>query len=142
MRPRRAQIRSESLFSLDQSSKSPLVWVFSLFPFLQRLKGTHFSVDPEIMTPAAGKSTKPMCYKLYGVLYHHDEPVGGRGYTVDVLQQNGESRDGEAWSHIDGEAMSAVRHEDVFVNGGQENERVDDGCVYMLFYSRTDPAKA
>jgi hypothetical protein len=36
--------------------------------------------------------------------------------------------------------VSAVGHEDVF--GGQENERVDDGCVYMLFYYRTAPARA
>ena len=91
------------------------------------------------MTPAAGKSTKPMHYKLYGVLYHHGEPAGGRNYTVDVLHQNGESCDGETWLHIEDQVISAVRHEDVF--GGQENDRVDGRCVYMLFYSRTDPSK-
>ena len=92
------------------------------------------------MVPAAGKSTKPMRYKLYGVLYHHGESAGGGHYTVDVLHQNGDSSSGEAWLHIDDEAVGALRHEDVFE--GQENERVDDRCVYMLFYCRTAPAQA
>ena len=86
------------------------------------------------MVPAAGKSTKPMHYKLYGVLYHYGESVASGRYAVDVLYQNGDSSDGEAWLHIDDEAVSVVRHEDVF--GGQENERDGDGCVYMLFYCR------
>ena len=81
----------------------------------------------------------PMHYKLYGALYTHDESAGGRHYTVDVLHENGESSDGDFWLHIEDEAVSAVRHEDVF--GGRENERVDDGCVYMLLYYRTALAK-
>ena len=89
------------------------------------------------MVPSAGKSTKPMHYKLYGVLYHHGDPAGGRHYTVDVLHKNVDSSDGEAWMHIDDEAVSVVRHEDVFE--GQENDQEDDGCVYMLFYCRTAP---
>ena len=89
------------------------------------------------MVHALGKSTKSMHYKLNGVLYHHDESAGGRHYSVDVLHENGESSDGEVWLHIDDEAVSAVRHEDVFGGRGRENERVDDACVYMLFYYRT-----
>ena len=81
-----------------------------------------------------------MHYKLYGVLYHHGESAGGGHYTVDILHQNGDNSDGEVWLHIDDEAVSAVGREDVF--GGQENERVDDGCVYMLFYCRNAPAQA
>ena len=91
------------------------------------------------MVPAAGKSTKPMHYKLYGVLYHHGESAASGHYTVDVLHKNGDSSDGEGWLHIDDEYVSAVGHEEVF--GGQENERVDDGCVYMLFYCRTAPSQ-
>ena len=92
------------------------------------------------MVPSAGKSTKPMMpYKLYGVLYHHGESTDRTHYTVDVLHQNGESSDGETWLHIYDEMVSVVRDEDVF--GGQESERVDNGCVYMLFYCRTAPAK-
>jgi hypothetical protein len=41
--------------------------------------------------------------------------------------------------HIDDEAVSAVREEDVF--GGHERERGDDRCVYMLFYCRTASAR-
>ena len=81
-----------------------------------------------------------MHYKLYGVLYHHGESAGGGHYTVDILHQNGDSSDGEVWLHIDDEAVSAVGHEDVF--GEQENQQVDDGCVYMLFYCHTAPAQA
>ena len=92
------------------------------------------------MVPAAGKSTKPMHYKLYGVLYHHGESAGGGHYTVDVIHENRDVSDGEGWLHIDDEAVSAVRHEDVF--GGQEKDREDDGCVYMLFYCRTSTAPA
>ena len=92
------------------------------------------------MVPATGKSTNPLRYKLYGVLYHHSESAASGRYTVDVLHQNRDSSDGEGWLHIEDEAVSAVRHEDVF--GGQENERVDDGYVYMLFYCLITPAQA
>ena len=80
-----------------------------------------------------------MYYKLYGVLYHHGESAGGRYYTVNVLHQNGDSSDGETWLHIEDENMSAVRHEYVF--GEQENDRVEDQCVHMLFYCRAALAK-
>ena len=86
------------------------------------------------MAPVAGKSPEPVQYKLHGVLYHHGESAGSGHYTVDVLHQNGDSSNTEAWLHIDDDAVSVVRHEDVF--GREENERVDDGCVYMLFYCR------
>jgi ubiquitin C-terminal hydrolase len=89
----------------------------------------------EIMS---GKSVDPAHYKLYGVLYHHDESATGK-YTVDVLRSNKESGDGETWLHIDDEAVSVVRHEDVF--GGHEKERVGDQCAYMLFYCRTASAR-
>ena len=92
------------------------------------------------MVPAAGKSTNPLRYKLYGVLYHHGESAASGRYTVDVLHQNRDSSDGEVWLHIYDETVSAVRYEEVF--GGQENDRVDDGCVYMLFYCLITPAQA
>jgi ubiquitin carboxyl-terminal hydrolase 10 len=74
-------------------------------------------------------------YKLYGVLYHHGESAGSGHYTVDVLHPNGYSGSWGAWLHIDDETVSTVRQEDVF--GGDDNERVDDRCAYMLFYCRT-----
>ena len=87
-----------------------------------------------MMAPISGKSPELVHYKLHGVLYHHGESAGGGHYTVDVLHQNGDSGSGESWLRIDDEAVSTIRHEDVF--GNHENERVDDGCAYMLFYCR------
>jgi ubiquitin carboxyl-terminal hydrolase 10 len=87
------------------------------------------------MAPVAGKSTEPVHYKLYGVLYHHGESAGSGHYTVDVLHPNGDCSE-EGWLHIDDEAVDAVRHEDVF--GSDDNERVGNQCAYyMLFYCRT-----
>ena len=90
------------------------------------------------MAPVYGKSLEPVHYKLYGVLYHHGESSGSGHYTVDVLHPNGDSG-GESWLHIDDEAVSAVRHEDVF--DGHKDERGDDRCAYMLFYYRTVPTQ-
>ena len=91
------------------------------------------------MAPVSGKSAEPVHYRLYGVLYHHGESAGCGHYTVDVLHQNEDSGSGESWLHIDDEAVGAVRHDDVF--GGHNNERVDDGCAYMLFYCRAAPTQ-
>jgi ubiquitin C-terminal hydrolase len=91
------------------------------------------------MAQVDGKYTESVHYKLHGVLYHHSESACSAGhYTVDVLHQNENNSSGESWLHIDDEAVSSVRHEDVF--GGHDNERVDDRCAYMLFYCRAAPA--
>ena len=118
----------------------PIGMIFSFVcPVLPMLRTLHLSVGSEIMAGVSGKSTKPEHYKLHGVLYHRGESVGSDGhYTVDVLQQNGDSGGREAWLHIDDEVVSAVRHEDVF--GDNANERVNDRCAYMLFYCRTGSA--
>jgi ubiquitin carboxyl-terminal hydrolase 10 len=91
------------------------------------------------MTPArvSGKSPEPAHYKLYGVLYHHGQSADSGHYTVNVLHPNGDGGSGEAWLHIDDETVSVVQHEGMFV--GNENERVDNRCAYMLFYCRTAP---
>ena len=91
------------------------------------------------MAPVSGKSAEPAHYKLYGVLYHHGKSAGSGQYTVDVLHHDEGGGGGEVWLRINDEAVSAVRHEDVF--GGHDNERVDDQCVYMLFYCRTAPPR-
>jgi ubiquitin carboxyl-terminal hydrolase 10 len=78
-------------------------------------------------------------YKLYGVLYHHGKSAGSGHYTVDVLHPNGDIGNGGGWLHIDDEAVSAVRNEDVFRRGN--NERADERCAYMLFYCRTAPTQ-
>ena len=87
------------------------------------------------MVPISGKPAKPVHYKLHGVLYHHGESARSGKYTVDVLQQNEDGGGGEAWLHIDDDAVMVVRHEDVF--GMHENEQADNKCSYMLFYCRT-----
>jgi ubiquitin carboxyl-terminal hydrolase 10 len=91
------------------------------------------------MAPVSGKPAEPVYYKLYGVLHHHGKSAGSGHYTVDVLYGNGDSDNGKAWLHVDDETVSAVQPEDVFGSG--ENERVDDRCVYMLFYCRTAPTQ-
>ena len=95
------------------------------------------------MAPVVGKSAKPVHYKLCGVLYHHStlESAGSGRYSVDVLHPNlnGDSDSGEAWLHIDDEAVSMVQHEEMF--GGHDKERKDGQCAYMLFYSRTASAR-
>ena len=92
-------------------------------------------IGAEIMAPVVENSAEPMHYKLHGVPYHHGESASSGRYTVNVLHLNGESSSGEVWFHSDDGTVSTVQHKDVF--GGHDNERVDDGCAYMLFYCRT-----
>jgi ubiquitin carboxyl-terminal hydrolase 10 len=97
----------------------------------------HGFVGLDIMIPIAQKSTgaQPRNYTLYGVLYHHGVSASGGRYMVDVLHPNGNGGDGEGWLHIDDEAVSAVRHEDVF--GGHDGGKADGRCPCLLFYRRT-----
>ena len=119
----------------------PLGTISPLFPPCQsRLIIPRDSVDLEIMAPVAGKPAESRHYKLYGVLYHHGKSAGSGQYTVDLLHQSGEADSREAWLRIDDEAVSTVRHEDVF--GGHGNEQVSDRSAYMLFYCRTAPTQA
>ena len=104
---------------------------------LVRANNSRDSADLEIMAPVAGKPADSPHYKLHGVLYHHGKSASSGQYTVDVLHQNGEGDSREAWLRIDDEAVSTVRHEDVF--GGHDDEQVGDRSAYMLFYCRTAP---
>jgi ubiquitin carboxyl-terminal hydrolase 10 len=90
------------------------------------------------MVPSAQRTPEPPHYKLYGVLYHHGESAGSGRYTVDVLHSNGDGDTGEDWLHIDNEAVSPMRHEDVFWEHSAERA-ADTRCVYLLFYFRTSP---
>ena len=90
------------------------------------------------MVPDAQRPSEPPLYKLFGVLYHHGESVGGGHYTVDVLHPNGDGEAGGVWLHIDDEAVSPMRHEDVFWMHDAERV-IDERCTYILFYCRTSP---
>ena len=87
------------------------------------------------MVPDSQRPSEPPHYKLFGVLYHHGESAGGGHYTVDVLHPNGDGEAGEVWLHIDDDAVSRMRHEDMF--GDHDGERAaDERCAYLLFYCR------
>ena len=87
------------------------------------------------MALTAGRPLESERYKLFGVLYHHGKSTSSGHYTVSVLRQNGAGGSGEEWLHIDDETVNSVRHEDMF--GSNDDERVGDLCVCMLFYCRT-----
>ena len=108
---------------------------YFLSPHQLGLRFLRGSVGPDIMVPGAGLPAWQARYTLYGVLYHHGKSAGRGHYTVDVLHPNGHSDSGDdVWLHIDDETVSTLRHEVVF--GRHDNERVDDGCAYLLFYRR------
>jgi ubiquitin carboxyl-terminal hydrolase 10 len=90
------------------------------------------------MVPNAQRPSEPPHYKLYGALYHHGRSAGSGHYTVDVLHPSGDGDIGEVWLHIDNEAVSAMRHEDVFWEHGTERA-ADERCAYLLIYCRTPP---
>ena len=75
------------------------------------------------------------------MLYHHGESAGGGHYTVDVRHPNGDGDAGEVWLHIDDEAVSPVRDEDMFGEHGtgSTEQAADERCAYLLFYCRTSP---
>jgi ubiquitin carboxyl-terminal hydrolase 10 len=85
------------------------------------------------MVPNAQRPSEPPHYKLYGVLYHHGESAGSGHYTVDVLHPNRDGDTGDSWLH---EAVTPMRHEDVFWEHGVERA-ADKPCAYLLFYCRT-----
>jgi ubiquitin carboxyl-terminal hydrolase 10 len=109
----------------------------TIFPIPFSVSAKAETPRPEIMAPVAEKSAESVNYKLYGVLYRHGKSACSGHYTIDVLHSNGDSSSGGTWLHIDDEAVSEVRHEEMF--GGHGNEQWDDRCAYMLFYCRTAP---
>ncbi|KAM5538092.1 hypothetical protein V8D89_008289 [Ganoderma adspersum] len=93
---------------------------------------SELDVPPDIISTAK-RTTQPVKYELFGVLYHHGMSAHGGHYTLDVLHPNRElsDRPRPAWIRIDDELVSDLRQEDVF--GGQERE---DRQPYLLFYRR------
>ncbi|KAL6301832.1 hypothetical protein BKA93DRAFT_919454 [Sparassis latifolia] len=94
--------------------------------------GPDLEIGPDLIAPTR-RTTHPIKYQLFGVLYHHGQSAHGGHYTLDVLHPNRDlsDRPRQAWIRIDDELVSDVRPEDVF-NGMDR----DDRCAYLLFYRR------
>ncbi|KAI0269582.1 hypothetical protein BGY98DRAFT_1101095 [Russula aff. rugulosa BPL654] len=71
-------------------------------------------VDP--VGPRTRNHTRATLLQAYGVLYHHSESAGSGHYTVDVdvLHSNRDGDTGEVWLHVNDDAVTWLRHEDVF----------------------------
>jgi ubiquitin carboxyl-terminal hydrolase 10 len=95
-------------------------------------------VISDIMVPTSQRPSEPPHFKLYGILYHHGESAGSGHYSVDVLHRDGDGDAEEVWLHIDDEAVTRMRHEDVFEEHGTKRS-ADEQCGYLLFYCRTSP---
>ncbi|KAH9950226.1 hypothetical protein B0H21DRAFT_686903 [Amylocystis lapponica] len=94
--------------------------------------GPELDIGPDLIAPNR-RTSHPVKYQLFGVLYHHGLSASGGHYTLDVLHPNRDlsDRPRAAWIRIDDELVSDIRPEDVF--GGTER---DDRCAYLLFYRR------
>ncbi|KAK9764844.1 hypothetical protein K7432_007329 [Basidiobolus ranarum] len=94
-------------------------------------KHIEYSIDlripSEIMAPSKG--TKPILYKLLGVVYHHGKLAAGGHYTCDVLRQNGE------WLHIDDVNITRIPVSEVV---SEHPERLP----YLFFYGRSSMIKS
>ncbi|GMK59911.1 hypothetical protein CspeluHIS016_0901280 [Cutaneotrichosporon spelunceum] len=98
--------------------------------------GTELVIPQEIISPPK-RTTQPIKYRLFGVVYHHGHSATGGHYTVAVSRP-----DGTGWLHFDDEAVQPVPTEDVIVS----DEEVRNGragliggrerCAYLLFYQR------
>jgi hypothetical protein len=51
-----------------------------------------------------------------------ENSAGSESYTVDVLHSNGYGSGGEAWLHVNDEAVSAVQREEMFGDQGKASE--------------------
>ncbi|CAL1705379.1 unnamed protein product [Somion occarium] len=94
--------------------------------------GFDLEIGPDLIAPTK-RTSHPIKYQLFAVLYHHGQSASGGHYTLDVLHPNRDMNDRPraAWIRIDDELVSDIRADDVF--GTQER---DDRCAYLLFYRR------
>ncbi|KAI0957901.1 hypothetical protein AcW1_006143 [Taiwanofungus camphoratus] len=94
--------------------------------------GPELEISSDLIAPTR-RTSHPVKYQLFGVLYHHGQSASGGHYTLDVLHPNRDlsNRPRAAWIRIDDELVSDIRVDDVF---GVSDR--DDRCAYLLFYRR------
>ncbi|KAF8495378.1 hypothetical protein JB92DRAFT_2993080 [Gautieria morchelliformis] len=91
--------------------------------------GTELDFPKEILAPA--RRSRPVKYKLFGVLNHHGGSATGGHYTLDVLHPDPCDKGREGWIRIDDEFVQNIRAEDLPVR-----DVGDDRSAYLLFYRR------
>ncbi|KAI9015765.1 hypothetical protein CLU79DRAFT_764620 [Phycomyces nitens] len=92
--------------------------------------GTTLTIDPEWMAQSS-KSSSPINYHLFGVVYHHGVSAGGGHYTCDIKRRNGE------WLHIDDTTITPISEQQVLVTENTRTESIHtDQTAYILFYMR------
>ncbi|KAG2219738.1 hypothetical protein INT45_007777 [Circinella minor] len=95
--------------------------------------GAELTINQEWITPVH-RSSKPVTYKLFGIVYHHGVSAGGGHYTCEIRRQNG------MWLHINDTNITPVSERDVLM--AEENTRTSetihaDQTAYILFYMRS-----
>ncbi|CAO3624853.1 unnamed protein product [Cunninghamella echinulata] len=107
-------------------------FVFDNVGGVQKLrKQVTYSSKMTIQPDWMARSSSPVIYQLFGVVYHHGTSAGGGHYTCDIKRQNGE------WLHIDDTNIVPVKEEDVLVT--EQNTRTNeptDQNAYILFYMK------
>ncbi|KAL0075958.1 hypothetical protein J3Q64DRAFT_1877520 [Phycomyces blakesleeanus] len=92
--------------------------------------GTTLTIEPEWMAQGS-KSSGPVSYQLFGVVYHHGVSAGGGHYTCDIKRRNGE------WLHIDDTTITPISEQQVLVTENTRTESIHtDQTAYILFYMR------
>ncbi|GAB5588964.1 hypothetical protein Unana1_03864 [Umbelopsis nana] len=92
----------------------------------------ELDIKPEWIS-APKKPTRPVKYKLFGVVYHHGVSAGGGHYTCDIRRQNNE------WLHLDDTTITEIPEANVIMDdrANKYNHFTGDQNAYILFYIRS-----
>lgn len=89
---------------------------------------TILTIPQQILSPMI-RSSNPIKYKLFAVIYHHGKSSTSGHYTIDVLSQNLNQ-----WVHIDDISMELINEDQVKVDSYKPND--DDKVAYLLLWSK------